>query len=141
MAISEVVDPVFGIDNFNKPKTLNESQTLVNNILMLLFMKPGTYPSLPKLGIYIQQYLYMFFDEINVDVIKAKIAAQCEEFLPNIQDGTLDVLKTTKDGKPVLLVVLPVRIDDELTGLVIGTTIDSIGKLIYNYQFDKNAIA
>lgn len=138
--MAQGVDPVFGIDNFNKPKTLNESQTLVNNLLMLLFMKPGTYPSLPNLGIYIQQYLYMFFDDINTNYIKSQIATQCEEFLPSIQNGSLDVHKTTKDGKPVLLITLPIRIDDELTGLVIGTTIDSIGSLIYNHQFDKNAI-
>ena len=135
------VDPDFGLDNFNRPKVLNESQTLVNNILTLLFMRPGSYPSLPHLGINIQQYLYRFIDEISTDEIKARLVAQCEEFLPNVQSGEFDVLKTVKDGHPVLLVVMPVMIDDTLTSLIIGITLNGIGDLIYNFKFDKNAIA
>lgn len=135
------VDPDFGLDNFNQPKILNDSQTLVNNILMLLFMRPGSYPSLPHLGINIQQYLYKFFDEIDTNEIKAQIVAQCSDFLDTIQNGSFDVYKTTQNNTPVLLLVLPVRVDDAVSSLVIGITLSNIGDLIFNFQFDKTIIS
>ena len=49
------VDPVYGVNNFNETKVLTEAETLVNNILMILFGKPGFYPSIPSLGMDIQQ--------------------------------------------------------------------------------------
>ena len=134
------VDPDFGLDAFGNPKVLNESQTLINNILMLLFMKQGAYPSLPKMGIEIQRYLYEFFDEIDTEDIKARIASQCSEFVPEVQSGELDVIKTVYYGQPCLLVTMPIRVDDELTGLIIGISLDSIGSLIYNSKLDKSIL-
>ena len=83
------VDPVYGVNNFNETKVLTEAETLVNNILMILFGKPGFYPSIPWLGMDIQQYLYKFEDEIDDLKIKSKLASQCREFLPNIEDGSM----------------------------------------------------
>ena len=58
------IDPTFGLNNFNQTKVLSETETLVNNILMVLFGKPGFYPSIPALGMNIGQYLYNFADDI-----------------------------------------------------------------------------
>lgn len=134
------VDPTFGIDSFGSQKVLSESETKVNNILTILFMRPGSYPSLPLLGVYIQQYLYVPFDDINTEEIKAKIGSQCQDFVDDIQSGSLDVIKTVYEGRPMLLVVLPVKVEEEVTGLVIGITLNSIGDLIYNFNYDTNAI-
>ena len=59
------VDPAYGVNDFNETKVLSESQTLINNILMILFGKPGFYPSIPWLGMDIYQYLYSFEDGID----------------------------------------------------------------------------
>lgn len=135
------VDPVFGINAFGEQKVLNESETKVNNILTILFMRPGSYPSLPELGVYIQQYLYKPIDDINCEEIKAKITSQCNDFIDDVESGTLDVLKTVYDNQPMLLVVLPVKIKEEVTGLVIGITVSTIGDLTYNIAYDKNALS
>ena len=105
MIIMAIIDPAFGVNDFKTAKITSESETIVNNILTLLFMRPGSYPSIPHLGIHIQDYLYQFFDEINCDDITSLIAAQCQEFVPSVNSGSLVVKKTvTESGKPVLLI-------------------------------------
>ena len=73
------VDPVYGVNNFNRSKVLTETETKVSNMLMILFGKPGFYPSIPSLGMDINQYLYKFEDEINVEEIKSKLISQCRD--------------------------------------------------------------
>lgn len=134
------IEPDFGVDNFNQPKMFNESETLVNNLLMLLFMKPGSYPSIPNLGIDINQYLYMFFDEINVEKIKYDIATQCVQFLDAVEAGTLDVRKIVYKKKPLLLLILPVRIEEKVSGLKLALTTNDAGNIIYNIEYDNTII-
>ena len=38
------IDPAFGLNSFGKPKMYSETQTLANNILTVLFGKPGSFP-------------------------------------------------------------------------------------------------
>ena len=79
------VDPTFEVDDYNRGKILNESQTIAYNILTLLFAKPGFYPSIPSLGMDITSYFYRFSDEDLVNEIKLKLIAQCSDFLPSIE--------------------------------------------------------
>lgn len=134
------IEPDFGVNNFNKPKMFSESETLVNNLLMLLFMRPGSYPSLPNLGIDIEQYLYMFFDEINTEKIKYDIAAQCVQFLDAVEAGSLDVQKILYKKKPLLLIVLPVRIEENVTGLKLALTLNDANNVFYNFEYDNTII-
>lgn len=127
------VDPVYGVNNFNETKVLTEAETLVNNILMILFGKPGFYPSIPWLGMDIQQYLYKFEDEIDDLKIKSKLASQCREFLPNIEDGSMDVYSTTYQGRSMLIFQLPVIVDENSVILSLGVTINTKGEMVYNF--------
>ena len=127
------VDPVYGVNNFNETKVLTEEETLVNNILMILFGKPGFYPSIPWLGMDIQQYLYKFEDEIDDLKIKSKLASQCREFLPNIEDGSMDVYSTTYQGRSMLIFQLPVIVDENSVILSLGVTINTKGEMVYNF--------
>ena len=65
------VDPQFGLNSFNQAKYSNETETISHAVLNLLFGKPGFFPSMPRLGINIQDTLYMFWDEISPIEIKA----------------------------------------------------------------------
>lgn len=127
------VDPVYGVNHFNQTKVLSESETLINNILMILFGKPGFYPSIPYLGMDIEGYLYMLEDEVNPVEIKAQLASQCREFLPNIKDGSMDVYTTNYKDHLMLIFELPILIDSVETVLSLGVTVNEKGEMIYTF--------
>ena len=127
------VDPVYGVNNFNQTKVLSESKTLINNILMILFGKPGFYPSIPSLGMDIEGYLYMFEDEIDASKIKAKLASQCREFLPSMQDGSMDVYTTTYKDHTMLIFELPILVDNVTSMLALGVTVNDKGEMVYTF--------
>ena len=127
------VDPVYGVNHFNQTKVLSESETLINNILMILFGKPGFYPSIPNLGMDIEGYLYMLEDEVNPVEIKAQLASQCREFLPNIKDGSMDVYTTNYKDHLMLIFELPILIDTVETVLSLGVTVNDKGEMVYTF--------
>lgn len=131
------VDPQFGVDSYNRAKILNESQTIVYNILTLLFGKPGFYPSLPQIGMNIQQYLYAFEDDFDVNVLKAQLASQCRDFIDCIQDGTFDIIKSEYNGQPLLIFVIPTVITNMETNLLLGVTTTESGEYRFNFTFDE----
>jgi hypothetical protein len=130
-------EPSFGVNSFNQAKYKNETETIANAILNLLFGKPGYFPSMPNLGINIQSYLYGFWDELNVTHIKALIATQCQIFREYVDDGSLDVIKTELNGSPILLIVIPVQIKNTVDSLAIGLKQDKNGELSYNYVLEQ----
>lgn len=130
-------DPSFKINDYNQPKILSTLETYVNNIMMLLFGSPGFYPSIPELGMNIKQYLYKFEDEIDTEEIKSKLVSQCEDFLPEVQAGDLDVLLTQYHGKTTLLFVLPVIDDLNNYSVVLGISTNARGEIIYNFKENK----
>lgn len=127
------VDPVFGVNVFNETKVLTESQTLISNVLMILLNKPGFYPSIPWLGMDVAQYLYTFSDEIDELKIKAKLAAQCSELLPDLQEGAMDVYSSEYEGRPLLIFVLPVLVDGSTGAVSLGITVNERGEMVYNF--------
>ena len=68
------VDPTYKANSFNKPKVLTEKESYIRGVLMILFGKPGFFPSIPTLGMDIQQYMYLRHAQIYPEVIKAKLA-------------------------------------------------------------------
>ena len=130
--LKKKVEPNFGLDDFGRAKYLNETEALANSILNLLFGKPGFFPSMPDLGINIQSILYSFWDEVNVDQLKAEIVTQCQSFSQYIKTGELDVIKTYNNSQPLLLIVLPTKILDGKQNLSVGITQDKNGNIAYN---------
>lgn len=129
-------DPVYGLDNFEKTKILSESQTIVNNFLILLYGKPGFYPSVPLLGLDIQQYLYNFTDDIDTDQIKAAVAYQCPRFVKHVQDGTFDVVKTFYKDQPMLIFVLPAIVAEKEKRIIVGVSVNLKGEMIFNFNIE-----
>lgn len=133
-------DPSFKINDFNQPKVLSTLETYVNNVMMILFGKPGFYPSIPELGMDIEQYLYKFSDEIDTDEIKAKLADQCNDFLPEIQSGDLDIIVTKYEDRNTLLFVLPIIDDIVNYRVILGVSTNARGEMIYNFVENKYQI-
>lgn len=131
------IEPSFGVNSFNEAKYKNETETIANAILALLFGKPGFFPSMPNLGIYIQNTIYMFWDEIDPEVIKAQIISQCSAFQSYVNDGSLDVIKSSYNNQPLLLVVIPVQVQESRENLAIAITQTANGETLYNYVFEE----
>ena len=131
-------EPCFGVNDFSEAKYKNETETVADAILTLLFGRPGFFPSMPTLGINIQNTIYMFWDEIDTTTLKAQIAAQCSAFKSFVDDCYLEVIKSSYNKQPLLLVVIPVQIKNKVESLAIGITQDASGNILYNYTFDTS---
>ena len=131
------VDPQFGADAYNRAKVLDESRTIVNNILTLLFGKPGFYPSIPSLGMNISQYMYAFEDDFDVNFLKAQLAVQCKDFVDNISDGSFDIVKSSYKGNPLIIFVIPTVLTNTESNLILGVTVDDKGEYKFNFTFDN----
>lgn len=130
------VNPTFSVNNFNRTKVLSETETYVNDFLMLLFGRPGFYPSIPTIGFDIRSLLYKFEDEINTDELKAKLSTQCSDYLPAIQDGTFEIEKTTYKSHLLLIFILP-SINSDKVSIAIGITTNNKGEIVYNFVENK----
>ena len=128
-------EPSIGLNAFHQAKYKNESETVAQAFITLLFARKGFMPSMPELGIHIQDTIYMFWDDISIEGIKAMIVSQCEPLQEYISSGDLDVIKSTNNNQPLLIVVVPTQIKNVEKRLVIGITTDSDGNMKYNYQY------
>lgn len=132
-------EPDFGVDDFNLSKYLRDEKALARTILMILFGKPGVFPSLPEVGMYIQDSLYEFEDNIDPTAIKIQIAYQCSLVGELIDEDELIVEKQVYNGKPVLLIVIPSIAEGQEKSLVLGIQVLDDGKIVYHDELIDNA--
>ena len=74
--MSVFYEPAFGLDKFRKPLVYEDWEAVAKAIIIVLFGKPGFYPSIPQLGIHIQDYMNERLDKIDVDQLKGQLAYQ-----------------------------------------------------------------
>lgn len=132
------VNPTFETNEFNRPKFLTESQTFMNDVIMLLFGRPGFYPSIPTLGINIGQYLYQFSDDIDTESIKTKIIDQCSQLGTIIDGNNFDIVNTEYEGRSMLIIIFP-DVDDDEKLLTLGITSTDNGNILYKFKEVMNS--
>lgn len=135
-------DGTFALNEFNQPKLSSEIETVKNVLLFILFAKPGQYPSLPYIGLNLQEMLYSFYDEINETDLKNKCCEQCKMLGVYIQNNVIDFKKTIYQGKPSLMIHIEGTetypngyMADKVgnsTKYLIGITLNDINEMIYN---------
>ena len=127
-------DLSFGVNDFNEPKLTSEIETLRNVLLFVLFARPGQYPSIPKIGMDIEQYLYSFYDELDEEDLKSQIISQCSMLGQYISDNTISIKKVQYNKQPSLTITLSGtqaypkgykwNRGDQYPGFQIGITVD-----------------
>lgn len=132
-------DPAFGLNGFGRPKIYSESETLANGILNALLSKPGSYPSLPNMGMDIARMVFLPFEDIDTVSIKNDLVQQCSYFNEVVRDGKFDVLKkevVDNLGKkvPMLIFVIPTVVKNVGKQLLIGIRKNGIG-ISYNFEW------
>ena len=93
------------INSFDKPEELSGVSAWSQLMLNLIFLKPGTYPSLPQMGVGIEDYQYDFLDEA-VESLSTAITEQQKVFLPDVPLSGLKISKIEKSGQPILVIQL-----------------------------------
>ena len=134
------VNPTFNVNDFNEPKVLSPTESYITDVLMILFGRPGFYPSIPTLGMDISHYLYSFDDEIDTEGIKSELALQCSEFSYSINSGDMDIITTKYNGNLMLLFLMPIVKDSKDFQLVLGVTTNDKGEIIYNFVENETQI-
>lgn len=113
MAFSEYQKKELGIglNVFNRPVEYSGIDCWVRLLVQLLFIRPGTYPTDPELGIGIQEYRYTFFDEIKSE-LESKINLQKRLYLPDIPIGDVRLSSTEINGKNIIVLQFSISVSD-----------------------------
>lgn len=128
----------FTLDNFQQPKMLGLKETVARMILNLFFMRPGNLPSLPHIGIDIEQYMYRLENDFDPEEIKEKLYSNCSELMPFISLGEVRIFITSYQGKDVLIASVPiVGLDEDDSTLIVGFTKTNTSELSVAYEFQK----
>lgn len=138
--LSSGLDTSFSLNKFSAPKLITADELAKNIIFFILFSKPGAYPSLPMIGMNIQQYLYNFYDEIDVDLIKNKLVEQCSFLEEYFSANNITITKSIKDNKPSLDIQInysPMKDDTKLKNYHIGITYDELNQMIYTLEDEE----
>lgn len=135
-------DVSFDVDEANKPKVLSTFEMCINAILTLLKMKPGQFPSIPELGIDVEQYLHEYSDDPTIPItIKSKLLNQ----LNRLDYTGIDIqvfYDLTSDGHQAMVIRVEgtetLEYHTEFSPVIIGITYDQLGKLYtrVRYKYD-----
>ena len=128
-------EPAFGLDSFRKPLVYEDWQVVAQSIIIVLFGRPGFYPSIPQLGVHIQDLMYEELDDIDTDNLRGILAHQLEVFSDIIQSDDMKIaIKNTTGGNPVLIIALPIYTGDERSAVAVTITATEDGGIQYNYE-------
>lgn len=134
MAEADLKEPAFGQNDFRKPRVMTGPEVVIQSVLMVLFGKPGCYPSIPELGMEIQKNRVWRIDEAKLEEIRDTLSYQCglirDGFIENAPQVTIGYIES---DKPVLLIQIPVTNEDERFNIIVGIT-ERDNETVYNYQ-------
>lgn len=135
-------DVLMDTDSFNKPKVISTFQLCVNSILCLLKMKPGQYPSIPELGLDVEQYLHEYSDDQSIPAtIRTKLYDQLN--LLQLTGIQIEVMfDKTDDGFDALLIQITgderLEYGEKLSPVIIGITYDQLSHMYTRVSYAKD---
>ena len=128
----------FELNDFREPKMIDKVDTIGQMILNLFLMRPGNIPSMPHIGININQYLHTLENDIDTDELKQKIYDQCSELFSHVRLG--DVLVYSTDFQNVGLLIVSIPIVGSDNDILFGfSKKDDSSDLNYYIQFKNHA--
>lgn len=131
-------EPVFGVNNFGKPKLQTVTQSIGMALFTILMNKPGFLPSMPKCGMDIHTMLYSFYDEIDTDTLLIEIGNQCPALRDYITNNTLQCRKMVINERPSLVFVMAYTIEGVTNRLVFTFKSTPEGEVVYDYHFNED---
>jgi hypothetical protein len=126
-------DPQFGLDNFQKPKMLNENESVAQSFLNLLMLRPGNLPSMPTVGLNIMKYLYTFEDDVTLESFLEEIHDQVAQLIPQIDANNIQIQSIPVNGHSILYIIAPLY--GQSTSILAGFQRKN-EKILFDYKFD-----
>lgn len=112
------------INSFNKPAEVQGKNAWTRLIKNLLFLEPGTYPSMPEMGLNIQSYDYEYMDD-TIKSLPEKIRKQVNTYLPDIPLDDVTAQSVDSGGRKVLLIVLSFYDNGNIESTAIASVISN----------------
>lgn len=113
---------VLGVNVLNKPGERIGPTAWAQLILQLIFLKPGTYPSQPAMGVGIQDYDYEFV-EVAVEKLNSVIPAQVAMYLSDIPVDGIIVSTFEYEGRQIMMIQINLIDNNAIVTQVIATEI------------------
>lgn len=127
----------FGPDNFEKAYTQDPLQSLGSIIYRMFVMKPGTLPSLPKVGIDIRQYMYRPEGTIDFDELRNRIFANCSDLLHFMTVGDILIDEVKVKGQLTLVVVIKASINQSDYALFVAMRKGTENEVLYSFRAES----
>lgn len=108
----------YGVDDFNRPKVLSQSESLKQIVMNVLTCKPGNLPSLPEIGVDINKYVqYSVIEDLDIPGLQTLIQSQLATVLSGDEVGDVVVFTPELDGKKIIVISIPITpAGEEQTG-------------------------
>ena len=119
---------------FNKATEYQGKTAWFQLILNLIFLRPGTYPSIPNMGVGLQDYEYEYIDDVK-DNIRNKIEEQVNLFLPDVPLVSVEVTSVEYKGKTILLIVISLEDNGQI---VTGAVASEVTNRLIDFEISWN---
>lgn len=121
---SSKIETSLEINSFDKPAELSNVSAWSQLMLNLIFLKPGTYPSIPEMGVGIENYQYDFLEDA-ISELSSKIVDQQQRFLPDVPLSGVQISKIEQKGQPILIIQLFFTTEADTTSSAIAINTSS----------------
>lgn len=112
------------INLFNKPAEIIGKDAWAKLAINLLFLRKGTYPSSPNMGIGIQDYEYEFVDTAILR-LNEEILNQFRTYLPDLPLEDVKVSSTEYNGQSILIIGLIFNDNGNIETTAVAATISN----------------
>ena len=136
-------EPAFGLDKFRKPLVYEDWEVVAQSIIIVLFGRPGFYPSIPQLGIHIQDYMNERLDMIDTDELRGKLMYQLSIISDLIQTDDIKIVVTKKlvgYNSPALIIFIPIYKGEDKNNIAVSIVQSSKDSVSYNYEIVDSSL-
>lgn len=135
-------EPAFGLDKFRKPLVYEDWEVVAQSIIIVLFGRPGFYPSIPQLGIHIQDYMNERLDMIDTDELRGKLMYQLSIISDLIQTDDIKIVtkKLVGYNSPALIIFIPIYKGEDKNNIAVSIVQSSKDSVRYNYEIVDSSL-
>lgn len=114
------------VDSFGNPQKYSGKLAWANCIISLLLMNPGTFPSIPDMGVGLGRYTYETLDDIKNSLVP-EIERQIRLYLPEIPFNSIEFIDKTEDRRKYIIMIITFN-TESIEAVAVATK--KTGKLI-----------